>query len=97
MVIGDVVSEIAADNVTLVFIPAVGVEIIVSSYGNLNSGTAGNFYLLNAGADRSETNTLAFTDNKANAKIFINNTNHFTILSNGAGVHISFTGIQINQ
>jgi len=95
MVVGDVVSEIAADNVTLSFTPAAGVEVVVTTMGFLGNAPAGEYNLVNAGGDESQTNAAARANGDLMMKIFINNTNFWRGKSNGAGTHVSFTGMQV--
>jgi len=97
MVIGDVVSALAADNAALTFIPAAGVEVLLTYFVNLNSGAGATINYLNAAGDRGEASTSGLGNNLGNLKMFLNNAQHLQLLANGAGVHVGFGGIQTNE
>jgi hypothetical protein len=92
MAIGDVVSAISAPNTILTFIPAIGVEICVTSYGTDNLG---NLLILTDGVNSSNVNSTSQPGDSSNCKIFITNTNYIKITAIGAGRSSCFTGIQI--
>ena len=93
MVSGDIVNELnSVISTALIFRPAVGVEVLVSSVGALNNkwsllynGTIFSHIVVTPGAA---------TDTGANVKIFINNTNYLNVEAT-AGFYNSFTGVQI--
>lgn len=94
MVVGDVVSDIGGDNVTLDFQPAVGVEAVISLwFGGL---TNSNIHLFN-GVDVSvNVKPSQITINLQAMKMFVNNTNFLRIIASGVGLRNAFTGIETN-
>lgn len=96
MVVGDVVNQISAVNTILTFQPAVGVEVVITAYGNDAQTFA---ILLIDGVLSTEFRHIDTNQNQGNSptlmKIFINNTNHIQIPAVGAGLSSCFTGMQV--
>jgi|TARA_R110000787_G_scaffold209412_1_gene319438 hypothetical protein len=95
MAIGDVVSGISADNTTIVFQPAAGVECLITSYfadntGNLIEMTNGVATpLFNSGSTSFDGTSFN------NMKVFVTNTLFIQSSGAGAGTFTGYTGIQI--
>jgi hypothetical protein len=86
MAVGDVVSGISANNTTLNFQPAAGVEIMLTAF---SGGFGGG---ITDGVVIGSSMFVNYTETK---KIFITNTNYITIAPGGAGFYGAYTGIQI--
>ena len=87
MAAGDVVNVCQSGNIT--FQPAVGVECVITSYGNFNNPS------LTLEMYNGTTSVIVYLNNtygaQPQAKMFINNTNYARV--NGGGVQ-SISGIQ---
>jgi len=92
MAVGDIVSGSSAVNTALSFIPALGVEIIITATGAYNAWIS----LENAtGVGHLFTQqTLPYGVN-ANIKVGINNTNYLNLGAGAIGQQNFYTGIQI--
>lgn len=92
MVAGDVVSEVGAVGAHLIFQPAAGVEVLVTT--SMSTQVA-NPRLTDGILVSYPTNSSASTPiSQVNIKVFINNTNYLYVYQ-GVGSANSFTGIQI--
>jgi len=95
MVVGDVVSDIGADNAVFTFQPAAGVEVVITIFSpDLTTVTPELFdgvitSLINSqnAAHNNGANYLAM-------KFFINNTRYIRLLALGAGNRTAIMGIQ---
>lgn len=95
MVVGDVVSQIGGDNATITFIPAAGVEVVVTWTGTVTTGTNGTNGIINAAGDLSEITGAAGANGLGNQKVFITNTNRLRLQANLVGNHVAFSGMQV--
>jgi len=95
MAVGDVVNAISATNTVLTFQPAAGVEVMISSVGLDNTGTNVRNLFNGTNVSVLASTITSHSVTNGNLKIFINNTNYFTLPALGASAHGSFSGIQI--
>lgn len=90
MAVGDVVSAQSTSGADLVYQPASGVEVLVSS---VERGTGASAYGIFDGTNISFIQPAANT-NLDNIKIFINNTRYLKV-SLVASTFVGFSGVQI--
>tara|TARA_R110000824_G_scaffold278698_1_gene466971 strand:- start:665 stop:940 length:276 start_codon:yes stop_codon:yes gene_type:complete len=90
MAVGDVVSELSVQSTYLIFQPASGVNVVVSSIFRATAEAYG----LYDGTNWSYSST-PITDGGANIKIFLTNSIYLKINVVGGGGFTSFSGIQI--
>jgi len=89
MAVGDIVGGISADNTTLEFTPAAGVEVVITS---VNSIAAQPPRLTDGTLDSDHG---IATTNQYSLKFFITNDEWLQIDNLGAGKFSAFTGITI--
>lgn len=91
MAVGDAVIVFSSDNAELIFQPAAGVVVLITSC----AGATGGFQVFN-GTDFARiigTLDAAPTSNQSNVKVFVDNTNHIRVDAQGAGNHSAISGI----
>ena len=94
MTAGDVVSGISAVSTVLVFQPAAGVEVLLTSIFIAPTGTPDNITIRNAGAAVATFRTGGAGDGNFSAtKIFVNNTNYLQLDAVGV-FRTAYCGIQ---
>ena len=95
MAVGDIISQTYATGVSQTFVPALGVEIIVTS--GFASGTGVSYYGITDGTQTAYTRFIENSNiggrNPTNIKIGITNTYYLIMQSDLIGS--GFTGIQI--
>jgi hypothetical protein len=88
MAVGDIVNGIGGDNAILDLQPAVGVEIMISSFGSDQGSVQISLF-------NGVTRSLCEAAPMLNIKMMINNTNYLRIPNGGVGKFNNYTGIQI--
>jgi len=93
MASGDVVNGLSASGATLIFRPAVGVQVCVTQWNDMNASTSPSSLYNGATQSLGFNQTIA---NKTNGKVafFIDNTNYLFLDLLGGSIR-AFTGIQL--
>ena len=92
MVAGDVITNFSVVNTQIIFVPAVGVECLITSCFRSASATS---FGLHDGVNNSYISPAGTETGSLNMKVFINNSIGFRLGNTGAATYGSFSGVQI--